>query len=198
MPASCRYWQVKVGKLLPFRSSVWGFFTVESNDDRSIAGLIITGTLGKITRLALTYRWPFCHLLGIVSEEPWRRKKRGRKRERETGRTVVLRIVHGVIRHGRELTTTTFHPNHVIDVRDARFFSPISRYYLMLYVVTAYRRVFACRSLHRRTVIPDCHATGHHRPDAECTTKFFKVGNLSFALKDMRFFLDNKCDIYVA
>lgn len=105
-----------------FRRSIWGFITLESNSDRSIAGSIITVPSGRSCGAPLHTGGPFV----IFSVQSW--KSRGKERKRRTGRTVVLRIVHGVIRHGRELTTTTFHPNHVIDVRDARFFSPISRY----------------------------------------------------------------------
>jgi len=94
---------------------------------------------------------PFVSPPQSVSEE--------RERERKTGRTVVLRIVHGVIRHGRELTATTFHPNHVIDVRNARFFLPyrdiIWRTLLPHIVASSLAEAFVVDRLYRTVTLPD-------------------------------------------
>lgn len=72
----------------------------------------------------------------------------------------------------------------------------------MLYVVTAYRRVLARESLRCRSVVPDCHATGHVGLIALTKVRrdeiFQSQESPGFASKDMWLFSDNEPDIHTA
>lgn len=113
--------------------------TLESNGDRLIVGSIATMPSEGHGGSSLHTGGPFVVSLVV----PWEGK-----RARQNG-AVVLRVVQGVIRHGRELTMTTFHRNHVIDIHDASFST--SRYYLAT-LLLAYRCVVVHGSLRCQSV----------------------------------------------